>query len=182
MTFQSKLIVVEALTAVIAQILLASRSSGRAAAVGTFVPRWSSVARWLATIACALVVVGIVSHTLPTHLLQITPLAVASVVCWRRLPWSVSAAAPLFVFWLLVMLGIWLFLLGIAPVFTGTFSTVEIILTVVIGIASVLGMVTVNRQSTRIPVAQSFLTVIVATALQGAALMLSYQPFIVRLR
>ncbi|HLQ46926.1 MAG TPA: hypothetical protein VK137_19430 [Planctomycetaceae bacterium] len=181
MTFQSKLMVVAAITVVIAQVLLAGAQSRRAAGE-TFVPRWSSVARWLATVACALVVVGIVSHTLPTHLVQITPLAVASVVCWRRLPWSMSAAAPLFVFWLLVMLGIWLFLLGIAPVFTGTFSTVEIILTVVIAIASVFGMVTVNRQSTRIPVAQSFLTVVVATALQGAALVLSYEPFIVRLR
>jgi hypothetical protein len=50
-------------------------------------------------------------------------------------------ALPCFLFWLVVMVLIWLFLLGIAHVFSGHFSPTEIVMTIVVGVASVVGTV-----------------------------------------
>ena len=62
----------------------------------------------------------------------------------RRPAWGVSAAATLLAFWFLVMGAIWLFLLGVARIFTGTFTTAEIALTVLIGIGASFGGGTSN--------------------------------------
>src|SRR6185503_21112723 len=77
-------------------------------------------------IAVALILVGVVSNTLRIHFVQIVPLlAVVALLRWKP-QWSTVASVPLFMFWLLVMGGIWLFLLGISRFFTGRFTTTEI--------------------------------------------------------
>src|SRR5712664_1788018 len=125
MTFQQRLMIITALAVVIATAVLARkpiatlRDARETSSSGRMVPVW------LAVLAGALVVVGIVSDTLLRHIIQIAPLVVASSLP-RRYAWSVSAAAPLFAFWFLVMGAIWLFLFGVARIFTGTFTTAEI--------------------------------------------------------
>ena len=47
-----------------------------------------------------------------TPQVQIAPLVLALVLLFRRSVWGVVAAVPLFAFWLLIMGGIWLFLLA----------------------------------------------------------------------
>ena len=124
--------------------------------------------------AVALLLVGVVSHTLRRHVIQVVPLALAFEVGARRPSFSVAAALPLFTFWLFVMGGIWLFLLGIAPVFTGHFSPAEIILTILIGLASVVGLVAACRQGTELSLAPRLGTTLLFAILQPAALMLSF--------
>jgi hypothetical protein len=172
MTFQQKLLLMAGLTVVIATVVLA-RPSRR-----PFTPSDGLVAVWLAIVATALIVVGLVSHTLLRHVVQIAPLVACLVLLGIRSPWGVSAAAPLFAFWLLVMIVIWLFLLGLARIFTGTFTGAEVALTIVIGVASLLGLVTIFRRGTALAFGARFGAILGFTVLQFAAMVLSAHPFI----
>jgi hypothetical protein len=64
MTFQQKLLVVSALAVVVAMAVLSESVRTRSR-----VER--GVALWLAVVSCALIGVGVVSHTLFRHLIQI---------------------------------------------------------------------------------------------------------------
>ena len=179
MTFQQKLIIITVLAALIGVAVLmrtpASPSPGRVTS------RFGGiVAAWLAVVAGALVVVGIVSDTFLRHVIQIVPLIVALGLLARQSAWAVSAAAPLFAFWFLVMCAIWLFLLGVARIFTGTFTVAEIILTVVIGVACLCGLGTASRRGPTIPFGARLGTIAAFAVLQFAAMWLSVQPFIAR--
>jgi hypothetical protein len=81
---------------------------------------------------------------------------------------------PLFTFWLFVMGGIWLFLLGIAPVFTGRFAPIEIVLTVVIGLASAVGLIAVCREGTALAVGPLVGTILAFAILQPIAMIFSF--------
>lgn len=86
-----------------------------------------------------LLAVGLVSHTPLRHLIQVLPAVLALIAAARQTPWARFAALPVFAFWLLIMVGIWLFLLGLARIITGHYSPAEILLTVLIGISSLVG-------------------------------------------
>ena len=73
----------------------------------------------LATVALALVVVGVVSGTLRSHLVQIAPLVLLLVLLQRGQALIPVAAAAVFSWWLVTMAGIWLFLLGLSRFLTG---------------------------------------------------------------
>jgi hypothetical protein len=124
--------------------------------------------------------VGIVSHTLLRHVIQIAPLLLALALSLRRSAWSVSAAALLFAFWFLIMGAIWLFLLGVARIVSGTFTPAEITLTVIIGAASLLGLGAAYRRGTTVPIVARLGTVTAFGVLQFAAMWLSAQPFVAR--
>ncbi|HSF25488.1 MAG TPA: hypothetical protein VLE20_14780 [Blastocatellia bacterium] len=94
----------------------------------------------LLTVLVALLLVGLVSGTLISHALQVLPILLASVVVVLRPDWSKFAVIPILAFWLFIMLLIWLYLLGIARVVTGHFTPAEVSLTVVIGLACVVGL------------------------------------------
>jgi len=180
MFLQQKLLIVTALAALIGLAMVtrapvvASSSYRAKPGVG------SSVATYLAVIAMALLLVGVVSRTLIRHVIQIAPLVLALGLVFRRSVWGVAAAVPLFAFWLLLMGGIWLFLLGIARVFPGTFSPAEITLTLIIGAASMAGLAVAYRQRTSTAIATQVGTVLVFASLQFGAIWLSVQPFVAR--
>ena len=176
MTFQQTLMIIAAIAAVLAMAVLlrTARSLPSRAAVRSGGP----LAIWLSTVAGALIIVGIVSHTLLRHVVQIAPLVIALPLLLRRTAWGSSAAAVLLAFWLLIMGAIWLFLLGIARIFSGRFTPTEIALTVVIGCASVIGLITAYRQGTTLSVPARFGTIILFALLQFAAMLLSVQPFV----
>jgi hypothetical protein len=179
MTFQQKLIIITVLAALIGIAVL--MRTPVSTSVGRVTSRFGGiVAAWLAVVAGALVVVGIVSDTLLRHVIQIVPLIVALGLLARQSAWGVSAAAPLFAFWFLVMCAIWLFLLGVARIFTGTFSVAEITLTVVIGVACLFGLGTASRRGPTIPFGARLGTIAAFAVLQFAAMWLSVQPFIAR--
>lgn len=94
----------------------------------------------LLAVLVALLLVGVVSGTIMSHSVQVVPVLVATLVVLLRPSWSGFAAAPVFAFWLFIMLLIWLYLLGLASVVTGRFTPAEIALTVVIGLACSLGL------------------------------------------
>jgi hypothetical protein len=178
MTFQQKLMIITALAALIGVAVpmrtpVSTPSRGQATSRGG-----GLVAAWLAVVAGALVAVGIVSDTLLRHVIQIAPLIIALGLLARHSAWGVSAAAPLFAFWLLIMGAIWLFLLGVARIFTGTFTVAEIALTVTIGVACLCGLGTASRRGPVIPFGARLGTIAAFAILQSAAMWLSVQPFI----
>lgn len=129
---------------------------------------------WLALVCGALLIVGIVSHTLARHLIQISPLLLALGLGIYRPGFRAVAALPLFTFWLILMGGIWLSLLGIAQVFTGRWSVVEIVLTIVIGAASTAGLVAASREGTSLSLSLRFAVILSFAVLQPVAMLLSF--------
>ncbi len=84
---------------------------------------------------------GIVSGTFLRHVFQITPIVVVLVFAFRHQRWTAPAALGLFACWALFMGLIWLFLAGVQTFFTGTFTPIEIALTILIGAGSIVGIV-----------------------------------------
>jgi len=93
----------------------------------------------LMAVVLGLLAVGVVSHTLFRHAVQVIPVLVALLGVSRRTAWRRPAALGAFALWFLIMLLIWLFLLGIARIVTGHYTPAEIALTILIGAASASG-------------------------------------------
>jgi len=102
----------------------------------------------LVIIAALVLGVGIVSHGIVRHLVQTAPFWPAVILGLRRRETAKWCALPGFVCWLAIMVCIWLFLLGWARVVSGTFTPIEIAMTIVCAAASVAGIVAALRQRT----------------------------------
>jgi hypothetical protein len=176
MSFQLKLVIVAVIAVVIALAVLRPKPKATSSRVPAD-SRLNPVAMWLAVVAGALIVVGFVSGTILRHVIQIAPLVVAGGLLLRGSSLGVSAAAPLFAFWFLIMGAIWLFLLGIARIFSGTFSPAEVTLTIIIGVASMLGLAAAWRQGVTASWGARAGIVIAFTLMQFAAMFISVLPF-----
>jgi hypothetical protein len=177
MTFQQKFLIVVLLSTAAAFALAMALSSPTGPTGEPKTPRAMrgfGVPLSLAATMVALLVVGVVSHTFVRHVIQISPLVVALALGAYQPRLRTATALPLFTFWLFVMGGIWLFLLGIAPVFTGRFSPVEIVLTIVIGLASAAGIVSALREGTVLTVPRRLSAILLFAILQPIAMMLSF--------
>lgn len=130
----------------------------------------------LAILATALLLVGVVSGTLVRHLIQVSPAVALLVAASASRPWMAAAAAALFGFWFFIMSLIWAFLLGLANVITGTFSPVEIALTVVIGGAALAGCIAACGARPQPAWPTRVAAFAVAAALQVGAMWLSLRP------
>jgi hypothetical protein len=73
---------------------------------------------------------------------------------------------------------IWLYLLGIAEIITGTFSPTERALTIVMGVASVIGLAASLAAPRKGPMWASIVAFLIGAALQAAALRISFGPTI----
>ncbi len=172
MTFVQKLVILTLIAIVIALAALTRARAGRRSPA-------RPAATSLAVITLALLAVGIVSHTLVRHIIQVTPLVVAIALVFRRPALAVVAAMPLFAFWLLLMASIWLFLLGVARIFTGTFTQVEITLTIIVGLASAVGLGAACRRGAGALSGTRITTIVAFAVLQFAAMWASVQSFVV---
>lgn len=124
-------------------------------------------------IIAALLVVGAVSHGVIRHIVQTSPLWIAIVLSIGRSGLSKWAALPCFVFWLLLMTAIWLFLFGWARIVSGTFSPIEIAMTIIVGLASLLGIVRALGMRSRVRAWPVAFAVFLVTVLQLVTFRLS---------
>jgi hypothetical protein len=131
----------------------------------------------LTTVTVALLAVGIVSGTLVRHVIQVIPVVLALILLLRRSPAGPVAGIPILTFWLGIMIVIWLFLLRIVSVVRGHFTAIEVILTIVMGLACCVGLLATVRRSTVLPVSRRIATAVVFCILQFGAFVLSMQPF-----
>ena len=129
----------------------------------------------LAVLVVALMCVGVVSRTIARHIVQAVPAVMALVLVARVSPLAPSAAAPICTFWLGVMINIWLFILGIARIFSGTFSTIEVVLTIVIAAASAVGILAIVRSAVRLSASARLATAAAFGIGQFVAMVASFQ-------
>ena len=130
------------------------------------------------TILVALYIVGAVSNGSLRHEVQTLPLWFPIVLGFRQKEIAKWAALPCFIIWLVLMCFIWLFLLGWARMITGHFSPAEIVLTVIIGLASLAGIGVGFRWRTRLDWSRGLATAALLTVLQLVALKISFIPYI----
>jgi hypothetical protein len=137
-----------------------------------------------ATVVClialiaSLLLVGIVSATVSRHLVQVAPAMLVLGAAARRKEWTTEAALPIFLFWIVIMILIWLWLLGLASIVNGHFTPAEIALTLVIGVCCLWGTVAALRRPTSAPLVSRVLAFAVFSAMQIAAMWLSLRaPF-----
>jgi hypothetical protein len=120
-------------------------------------PRSGNVAPIAVAMCCFVIVaalvggVGIPDHLVLRHLVQTLPLWAAVMLGFRRSRTTGWVALPFFLLWLVLMTLIWLYLLGIAHVLSGHFSPLEIAMTIVVGAASLIGIVAVARSESGTP-------------------------------
>jgi hypothetical protein len=136
------------------------------------------VAGALAGVAVSLLLVGVVSGTPVRHAVQVAPCLLALAAACRRAPWAAAAALPVFVAWLLIMLAIWLWLLGLARITTGRFTPAEIGLTIAVGASCAWGIAAVFRARSAARPAVRAAAAVVFGALQVGAVWLSLHPAI----
>lgn len=123
----------------------------------------------------SLYVVGIVSHGIIRHAVQTAPLWLAVWLGFRRSPRAKWAVLSPLVLWLLLMINIWLLLLGLPHLLSGSFSPIEIAMTITIGVAAFVGIATALRIRTVIPWINAFGTLLLMTCAQIFALWVSFQ-------
>jgi hypothetical protein len=141
-------------------------------------PRHKVIAACLSGVVASLLVVGIVSETFVRHVIQVVPIGIALVAVTRRVALGPYFAIPIFALWLLLMVLIWLYLIGIQTFFTGTFSLAEVVLTILIGLFSVLGIVACAGSRVGPGAAGRSAAVITFAALQVGAMWVSFlRPF-----
>jgi hypothetical protein len=133
-----------------------------------------------AALICALYVVGLVSGTELRHAVQTAPVWIGVVLGFRGSSLARWMALPFFLFWLLIVVLIWLFLLGVAHVVSGTFTPPEVAMTVVMGAASLGGILAAVRGRVRASVLSAVAVFLVGAALQFAAFRISLLPGIAR--
>ncbi len=133
------------------------------------------LAGYLCGIIIPLLVVGLVSGTLLRHVIQLIPVALALVLTVRKTAWGPSAALPIAVFWLVLMVIIWLFLFGVTTIMTGHFTPVEIAMTIIIGASCTGGVITSLRHPGNTPLGWRILIFIIFVGLQVFVTWISFQ-------
>lgn len=128
----------------------------------------------------ALYIVGAVSNGVLRHVVQTLPLWFPIALGLRQREIAKYASLPCFIIWLGLMILIWLFLLGWAKVISGRFTPIEVILTLVIGAASLTGALTAFRWRTSLGWTEALSTVTMFAVLQLAALRISFLPSIAK--
>src|ERR1043166_49784 len=106
-------------------------------------PAESNAARTIGWCALAIIlslyVVGVVSHGVIRHIVQTAPIWPAVWLGMKRSEWAKWTVFPSYLFWLGIAIVIWLFLLGKAHIVSGTFSPIEIAMTIVFAGACAVG-------------------------------------------
>ena len=95
----------------------------------------------LVGVALTLVLIGLVSGTPVRYMIQALPIALALRLLARS-PGSLGAyaAVALFLHWMLAMVLIWLFLLGLSDFARGQYPPIEVVLTILVAFFCLVGI------------------------------------------
>lgn len=131
-------------------------------------------------IGALVLVVGVESHGVLRHIVQTSPVWIAIVLSVRRSTLAKWAALPCLAIWLFLMTAVLLYVLGLAQILFigGTFSPVEIAMTVLVAMASLAGIIVSLRTGSSVPPFRIITTVLLVTVLQVGAIWLSFLPSI----
>lgn len=130
----------------------------------------------LAIVFALVIGVGLASHLVLRHVVQTFPLWIVVILGLRRSPTVRWTALPIFLFWLVLMSLIWSYLLGISHLINGHFAPIEIVMTILVGVASISGIAAFFRWRPRLsPTARAGLF-IALVVLQWACFVISFRP------
>jgi len=124
-------------------------------------------------LALALLLVGVVSGTVLRHIVQITPIVVATGVLARRPDWGAYAAIPIFLFWSFIVVLIWLFLLGLSRIANGQYAPIEVVSTFLMAVFSVAGVIRSVPLGRPLRTVDRVLVFVIFAALQVGAMWVS---------
>lgn len=159
----------------------AEHLSGTAVRVPGGAAEPTTIAACCLVIILALVVgVGLASGLVLRHLVQTMPLWAGVALGFRRSRTTGWVGLPLFLFWLLLMALIWTYLLGISTFFRGHFSPVEIAMTILVGAASLVGIVMFARLKSGVRAASAASLFVIAGVVQWFCFRVSFLPAFVR--
>ena len=127
-----------------------------------------------------LYVVGLVNNEVLRHAVQTLPLWFPIVMGLRQHEMAKWTALPCFLIWLMLMSVIWLFLMGWTKVISGSFTSIEVMLTLVIGGATIAGSIIALRWHTRVTWTKALSVSAIFIVFQTVALRLSFLPAVVK--
>jgi hypothetical protein len=132
----------------------------------------------LVVILALVVGVGLASNLVLRHIVQTLPLWFGVAFGFRRGRATGWIALPFFLFWLALMTVIWLYLLGITHIISGHFSVVEKAMTLVVAVASLIGVVLFVRLKSFLSPAKAGAAFAVMALLQFVCFRVSFLPAI----
>jgi hypothetical protein len=94
----------------------------------------------LVIVAALVLGVGLATNLVLRHVVQTAPLWIGVILGFRHSRAASWAALPLFLVWLVLMALIWLYLLGLSSLVSGHFAPVEIVMTIIVGAAAIVGV------------------------------------------
>lgn len=129
------------------------------------------------TVVLALVFgVGLVSSGVLRHLVQTAPCWLTIYFGFRQNDLAKWTMLPVALFWLAIMIAIWLFLLGWAKIVTGRFTIIEIVMTMIVGFASLIAISRAIRIRSRVSWFVGIAVIMLTLGLQLVAFRLSLLP------
>ena len=100
-----------------------------------------TVSLCLVGVALTLVLIGVIGGTPLRHLIQVLPIALALRLLTRSPGFlGAYAAVALFLHWMLAMVLIWLFLLGLSDFAQGQYAPFEVVLTMLVAFFCSVGI------------------------------------------
>lgn len=140
---------------------------------------WESrqVAVCLFVVAVALIVVGVVNDTLGRHAVQVLPLLLAFGIIPRWPAVGAWAAAGVLAVWFVIMAVVWAYLLGLSDIASGSYTNVEVFLTIVIAGCSAHGVQKGVQSAWRVPLPAKAAGLAGGLAVQAAFLAASLELF-----
>ena len=120
--------------------------------------------------------VGLVSSGVLRHLVQTAPCWLTVYFGFRQNGLVKWTMLPVAIFWLILMICIWLFLLGWSRIVTGHFTIIEIAMTIIVGLASMIAIFQGLRMRSRVSWLIGMAVSVVTLLLQLFAFRLSLLP------
>ena len=124
--------------------------------------------------------VGLATGLVLRHIVQTGPLWIVVALGATRSRSTGWIGLPLFVFWLMLMVLIWLYLFGIVHVISGQFMPIEVAMTIIVGVASLGGILMFARLPSALSAAKAGSFFVAMALLQLAFFRISFLPAVVR--
>ena len=132
------------------------------------------------SVIVSLYIVGIESHGIIRHIVQTAPLWIGVWLGWKDSQLTKWALLPCLVLWLVLMVNIWFLLLGLPHFLSGDFTPIEIVLTVIIGIACIIGITRGISERTSVPASRAAAVTAAVLIIQLLCLRISFLPSVSR--
>ncbi len=120
--------------------------------------------------------VGLATNLVVRHVIQTLPLWAGVVVGFRSSRAAGWFALPSFLCWAFLMAIIWAFLLGVSHVISGSFKPIEIVMTVIVGLAAMEGIYLFVRLRSGLAPLTAIVIFLAMAVLQFACLYVSFLP------